>query len=322
MEKKYLEILNKAFADEMDVKHVDSASASETRIKNALIKIPNFLRTHVEHSCSHDECTPLNENALIEMNILTKPVLDRDVYVCKYMVTHVCHANSCDQSVRGVCPISGLCHGNVYSQYDPLNSKTWYIKDNEVNTKPINARAGLSRKKTNKKRVENVKALITKLLSPNMYEKVHNTKRNLYNEQCLKRQQRYIKKCVQKNISVNLISLMMMQDVSRSKQPELCTQVYDSGLIQMYTDKVMSIIERAQKLNITCKYQHAVLGVLYTACEHFVTIDQTKPIAFDKHLMQLLPTQHDLKNYYNLKKPDITSGMKLVQKICNDQVKK
>ena len=96
----------------------DAVNASATRI---IMVRGQEIRKSRTHTCRKRDCSPMCEMDLINDGRLPRSakIYDSRVYVCIYQKVHVCCPDRCEEyhdRPDGVCPITGLYHGQADSE--------------------------------------------------------------------------------------------------------------------------------------------------------------------------------------------------------------
>lgn len=85
-----------------------------------------------EHVCSEAVCAPRNERFYLAHGFIALPIMCDGVFLCRFGSVHVCTPATCTrymENTQGVCPISGVSYGQVYSTaYNKEDTRTWYQK--------------------------------------------------------------------------------------------------------------------------------------------------------------------------------------------------
>jgi CRISPR/Cas system CMR-associated protein Cmr5 small subunit len=252
------------------------------------------------HMCRVGFCDPQNEASLISRGILKPPaILPDNVYICKYGVIHTCSEFTC--MAEGTCPVSGASMGyvNEYSNYDPLDPRTWEV--NKDAKKP---------KRQNDAAEERIEYIIEELLYSQKRKKIHD-KLYVQSQKLLKKEKtNYLKQC--KNTrEVNLIKLAMIITKHTQKNGMNYMLERDTVLVTKYTALILDIYERIKKIsNKKVNVEAVTLACLYKMQQGGVQ-GLLEP---DIYLARNLPELAHLHEF-GFNKTRFTDGEKLILQI-------
>jgi hypothetical protein len=315
----------------------DNVKKSILRLEKAKRVAGRIIDAPLIHLCSREFCYPENENDLINQGLLQPPAICPDVYLCNYRCHHICTAESCGNSVLGVCPISGACYGpqDGYSNFSRADYRTWHAdfrkNEREIQTdrKPnpslffdnvapieIVEPTKKKKKKTPKKNFVRKKIaaeIFTKLVYSPIRKKVNKRREDELQNVLDKEIASYIRTC-EKNREVPCIPyIMMLQDTYREDYDLLETLDYNDEIVNKYTamlNKAFGIVDKYFEDPV--KPEIIIMGVLYLARQEY-RVGETVLIEHDPFLLAMLPQGNNLPAFGTSKR-HITKGKQVLKR--------
>lgn len=109
---------------------------SDPLLPQAVIRMRNALNGRLTlirdtHVCGAETCGPVSEASLVRKGMLVGPPLTSNVFLCTRGTVHVCTESACEHygfSNTRTCHLSGFQFGNLESQYDKGDFRTWRSK--------------------------------------------------------------------------------------------------------------------------------------------------------------------------------------------------
>jgi len=315
------------------------------RLETAKRLCGNIIETlePFHHICSKEICNPENEDDLIVKGVLSPPALSTDIYLCNYKNHHICNANQCNNTIRGVCPISGACYGNPggFSSYDKNDYRTWhrnlkisqhaqqiYISENPSiynNKRKIDEKEKVeevvAQKKSRRQKPfsqlrEIASNVIRCLLYSSIRNKINSRIKNQNERFLIKAVQTYIKSCKKDKSVIDVIYLQKIHDTYTTVENKLEMLVYNEYIVKKYVDIIIATYKNVKKYySDTFKIETIALGVLYIMRQGY-EVENIILFQSDSFLLYNLPSICDIPSF-GYDKKNITKGKLIIQYTYN-----
>lgn len=327
-----------------------------TRLRQGKQNLSTSRRVHI---CSTKTCNPESEQQLIQGGTLPGPAISSNIYLCAYGKVHICSKESCTEysiTQNQTCPITGIQHDAVVSNYDKNNSKTWFqLKDTtgalvdsrqdgnliEEEDEPLKKPVATKKRKTASRGLlskgsilERAREIIVNLLYSSARTKRNAVALEANRVEALKARETYI------NLRrTHSQQLPYLTDIYRIMTCKLTVPLplrefeLDSARVDYYAHIVFQVWNLLQRYHVPANlkvfdadtgteivprlnFEIVTLGVLYSM-RNGITLENYVMLPRDEFLDNNLPRINDDLNYFGVEKKKVTRGTALLIDLYN-----
>ena len=209
------------------------------------------ILSHPPGPCLHEVCHPKCD-----------PTCAYNVYICDYGKIHLCSEQSCKlfgSTPTLTCPISGQQMGNIVSNYNKDDARTWYNKG----TEGIDSSSGQLLKKRKKKQTTNTEVHIKNAAETIIINLLYSNARKEHNEASKKK---YTEEAT-----------MAMNTYALRRKTKMNQMAYKSDLYRIYSfymTQFQPLKEMTMDMNVVRYYSEIVWQVWQICVKYHIHPNQ------------------------------------------------